>query len=278
MTEAVLLAGCSEWPLEPDGHLLIDAFAARGVLARPVLWDDPTVDWSSGLVSARSTWDYTLRLPEFLGWARSLPRLLNGAAVFAWNADKAYLAELHDAGHPVVPSFVAEDGPGRLELARQVGRFDQAVVKPRVGAGGQGVSVVAPGDDLATVEGDGWIVQPLVESVRTEGETSVFVLGGLAVSQVRKLPTGGEIRVHEQFGGTTVPAELTSESAALAIRIVEAVSERHERDLPYARVDMLRLADGTLVASEVELIEPGLYLDVLPANADAFAEVVVGLL
>ena len=37
---------------------------------------------------------------------------------------------------------------------------------------------------------------------------------------------------------------------------------------------MLRLADGTLAVGELELIEPGLYLDVLPANAEPFADLV----
>jgi hypothetical protein len=32
--------------------------------------------------------------------------------------------------------------------------------------------------------------------------------------------------------------------------------------------------DGRLVVSEVELTEPGLYLDVLPANGAAFADAV----
>ena len=38
---------------------------------------------------------------------------------------------------------------------------------------------------------------------------------------------------------------------------------------------MLRLDDGTLAVSELELIEPGLYLDVLPANAEPFADLVL---
>ena len=48
--------------------------------------------------------------------------------------------------------------------------------------------------------------------------------------------------------------------------------------LPYARVDMVRMHDGELVVGEVELVEPGLYLDVVPDNAAAFAELVAGLL
>jgi len=36
----------------------------------------------------------------------------------------------------------------------------------------------------------------------------------------------------------------------------------------------MRLADGTLVVSEIEVTEPGLYLDVLPDNAQAFTDLV----
>ncbi len=36
-------------------------------------------------------------------------------------------------------------------------------------------------------------------------------------------------------------------------------------------VDMMRLPDGTLAVSELEVSEPGLYLDVLPGNGDAVA-------
>ena len=36
----------------------------------------------------------------------------------------------------------------------------------------------------------------------------------------------------------------------------------------------MRLGDGTLAVSELELIEPGLYLDVLPGNAEPFADLV----
>jgi hypothetical protein len=41
---------------------------------------------------------------------------------------------------------------------------------------------------------------------------------------------------------------------------------------------MMRLADGRLAVSELELIEPGLYLDVHPGNAALFADVVTGVL
>ena len=77
---------------------LVEALADRGLEGRWVVWDDPSVDWTSGLVAVRATWDYETRLPEFLAWTRRVPRLLNSAELFAWNTDKAYLAALAGAG------------------------------------------------------------------------------------------------------------------------------------------------------------------------------------
>jgi len=40
----------------------------------------------------------------------------------------------------------------------------------------------------------------------------------------------------------------------------------------------LRLDDGTLALSELEVIEPGIYLDVVPENAGHFADAVLAVL
>ena len=53
-----------------------------------------------------------------------------------------------------------------------------------------------------------------------------------------------------------------------------AAQELLGRPLDYARVDQMRLADGSLAVSELEATEPGLYLDVLPGNAEVFAALV----
>ncbi len=281
----VLLVTCSALP---DGEEwtgtthLTDAFAARGIDARWVVWDDPDVDWSEGLVAVRSTWDYEKRREEFLAWARSVPRILNSAEVFAWNTDKAYLTELAATEVPVVPTLVVE---GEEELPAALaevadGPGGSAVVKPRVGGGGRGVVVFdwtdgGPADLDESVLGPGpWVVQPLVESVRTEGETSVFVFGGEVASQVRKLPGGGEIRVHEEYGGRSDLVDVTEEAASFARRAVVVAERLRGVALPYARVDVMRDAAGGLVLGELELTEPGLYIDIAPVNAPAFARMV----
>lgn len=282
----VLLVTFSEMPDgEPEGHLVVEELAERGLSAAWASWDDPAVDWADArVVLVRSTWDYERRREQFLAWAREVEaqtRLVNGARVLGWNTDKIYLLDLIEAGLPVVPTLAAED---ESELPSAIAAFEVAVVKPRVGAGGRGVVVFdgvdggPEGLDESQLEMGPWIVQPLVESVRTEGEISVFVLGGQVVSQVRKLPDGEEIRVHEEYGGSTEAVEVTQEARALALRAVDVAQKVLDAALPYARVDLMRMPDGTLAVGELEVAEPGLYLDFVPQNAPAFADMVEGLL
>ena len=40
----------------------------------------------------------------------------------------------------------------------------------------------------------------------------------------------------------------------------------------------MRLADGTLAVSELEVTEPGLYLEEIPSNAEAFVDLVAARL
>ena len=63
----------------------------------------------------------------------------------------------------------------------------------------------------------------------------------------------------------------------MAEEAVAAVGARFGRQPAYARVDVMRWDDAWVV-SELELIEPGLYLDVDPGNAEHFAELVANLL
>ena len=257
---------------EPGAAALDHALAERGVTASWAVWDDPAVRWQdAALVAVRSTWDYDWRLAEFLAWADGIgPGLLNGASVFRWNTDKAYLVDLAAAGVPVVPTRSVSRAD---ELAKVLAGSGTAVVKPRSGAGGRGVAVVPAGTAYRPGHPGPWVVQPLVASVTTLGERSVFVLDGRAVSQVDKLPAAGEIRVHEFLGGVSTAVPLEPELAVLATETVATASRLLGADLAYARVDALRY-DDRWVVSELELTEPGLYLDVLPDNALPFADLV----
>jgi glutathione synthase/RimK-type ligase-like ATP-grasp enzyme len=267
---------------EPGGDLLVAALAERGIESRWVCWDDPGIDWpAADLVAVRATWDYQRRHAEFVDWAHAVERstpFLNGADVFAWNADKAYLLELAERV-PVVPTALVDDRTLVPGLRAAVERHGPVVIKPRTGASGVGVVVLESVEDprLQGLTRGPWVVQPLVESVRTRGETSVYVLDGRAVAQLHKQPGGAEIRVHELYGGETRAVDLDEASAAVALAAMEGAATVLGSSLDYGRVDLVE-HDGRLVVGEVELIEPGLYLDVLPGLAEPFADLVAARL
>jgi glutathione synthase/RimK-type ligase-like ATP-grasp enzyme len=275
----VLLATSQDWSSGEPGHAALDrALAAHGIDARWAIWDDDAVDWAAAdLVAVRSAWDYMDRLEEFLAWTDRLgDAVLHGSAIFRWNTDKSYLLELADAGVPVVPTTIATTEADVRAVLSDGGPW---MVKPPVGAGGIGVTALQIGQSWMP-EGDGpWLVQPLVESVRTEGETSVFILDGQVAAQLRKLPGegSGEFRVNEVFGGRVGPVEITAEARHLAEQAYVATEAVLGTTLAYARIDMLR-HEGGLVVNEVEITEPGLYLDVAPQLADPFVAMVLARL
>jgi hypothetical protein len=176
-------------------------------------------------------------------------------------------------------------GAGHIRHRRQVAELGEIalVVVPGedVGAGGSGLLVVTPPHqpphgrpvrclaDYPEVDGP-WVVQPLVESIRTHGVASVYVLDGRLGQRFDTLPGEGDVRVNEEFGGRVRAVE-TGDVGDLVMSAYDAMAERFGRPMDYLRVDLLRW-DGGWVVSELELIEPGLYLDVSPANAEPFAD------
>jgi glutathione synthase/RimK-type ligase-like ATP-grasp enzyme len=277
----VLLATAGLFASGEIGGDLVGPLAHAGVDARWAVWDDEDVDWAADLVVVRSTWDYHRRCPEFLAWARRVERispLLNGAEVFAWNADKVYLMDLGDQV-PVVPTRLMDESNLVSGLAAGLAEFGAIVVKPRIGASGVGLVVVEETLDprLQGLVAGPWVVQPLVDSVRTTGEMSVYVFAGQAVSQVHKRPGAAEVRVHDLYGGSSGPVALGEGTRALAEATVACAERLLDTNLAYARVDMM-LWNDVWTVSELELIEPGLFLDVDPANAVRFASLVASQL
>ena len=264
----IALATAFDFPgLEPDSQLLRPAFPARGVDARPTIWSDPAVDWASfDAVVIRSTWDYFHREEEFLAWVehtgRTAQRFFNPPDLIEWNAHKTYLRDLAERGVPVVDTQWIDRG----ETATV--EHDHAIVKPAVAGGAHGLERVSGG---ATVTADvDLLIQPFLTSIVDEGELSLFYAGGEFSHMVRKVPATGDIRVQPEFG-SDVRLELPSDEAR---QTSEQVLDAIGRELPYARVDLVRAADGTLRLIELEIIEPQLYLAWAPRSAERFASAI----
>ena len=283
----VALVTCAEFAdLEADDRLVISPLAARGVRAEPAVWD-ADLDWSGyDLAVLRSPWDYVSRRDEFVAWARRVPALANPAEVVEWNTDKRYLAELADAGVPVVPTTWLAPGD-----AWTPGGTGECVIKPTVGAG----SVDSGRYDLADARhrrlaaehvgrlhaaGRAVMVQPYPSAVDTHGETALLFLGGRFSHAVRKGPLldGPDVGVEGLYKAEDIaprgpsPAEL-----AAADRAVAGVPGGAAR-LLYARVDLIPGQSGEPLLVELELTDPSLFLAYGPGAADRFADAIVARL
>lgn len=248
----------------PDGYRddagLVPALAARGVPARWQVWGEPV---DAGLVVLRSTWDYTWRVPEFLAWCATVPRLANPLPVIEWNTDKAYLLELTKAGVPVVPTElvvpgVAPDWPD--------GEF---VLKPSVGAGARGfgrfTDHAAATDHLAALHAAGKtaMLQPFLSSVAVEGEVALVYFGGeYSHAFAKSAPADEPINASGLRPSTAAPlAQPEPAYRALAEDVLDAAAallDRRRTELLYARVDLVRGEDGAPLLLELELVEPNL--------------------
>lgn len=268
---------------EHETPLLVEALAELGLRAVIAPWGEGT-DWSSvPLVVVRTTWDYVGVREEFLAWARSVAavtRLVNPPAVLEWNSHKGYLAGLAAAGVPTVPTVHVPRDAGTASRREALAAFSgDVVVKPAVSAGARGAlradaASGALADHLAklTEVGDA-LVQPLVPSVLERGEVSLLYFGGAFSHAVRKIAAPGDYRVQDDYGGTVVPHLPTDAELRLAERVLAAAPE----PVPYARVDLVDLAEEP-VLMELEVIEPELFLPVDESSAGRFAQVLAGLL
>ncbi len=258
-----------------DDRLLIAEFAARGALAESVVWSDGSVDWNRYDVALiRSTWDYIDERERFLSVLTKIDaspcRLFNPLEAVRWNSDKAYLFDLRDWRIPIVPTHPASTtDPAILQDVLIKQGWQNVVIKPTVGAGAADVLLVPSHDVARTLRQleerrsqQDFLIQPLVESVVSEGEWSFIYIGGALSHVLLKKPAPGDFRAHGIYGGTVECAEPRKSD----LLQTEAMLRRLPFDLLYARLDLVRI-NGRLAVMELELIEPILYFDLAPLGA-----------
>jgi glutathione synthase/RimK-type ligase-like ATP-grasp enzyme len=160
-----------EWLPEEfkDDELLVRALHARSASAAAVPWDDARADWQAfDLVVIRSTWDYARRHDEFLAWVDEIgDRLENAPELVRWNSDKRYLADLAEAGFPVVETTYVGPEAALPSVSGTV------VVKPTVSGGGRDTGRFGHGAHASAIDliraigasGRTAMVQPYLQSV-----------------------------------------------------------------------------------------------------------------
>ena len=267
---------------DPETPLLAAALRERGVDAPIVGWDADHPWGEADLVVLRSPWDYVDRLEEFLSWCDDVAattRLTNSATTVRWNAHKGYLQSLIELGVPTVPTLLVAAGAALPDLAGVFPDAAELVVKPAVSVGANGTERGQASSEALqhhlrdlTSSVDA-LVQPLVESVLREGETSLLFAGGLFSHAIRKIPAPGDFRVQDHHGGSVHTHEATNAEMTVAARALAAAPE----PASYARVDLVAI-DGQPMVMELELIEPELFLRMDPDAPGRFAEALLAIL
>lgn len=262
----IVFAGCPALP-EGDGddEGLVAALRQRGLQARWMSWDDPET-LLADLVILRATWDYIERFDEFLDWSAKVKNLLNPPAVVAWNTDKHYMADLADAGVPIVPSAFFAPGE-KVRIPR-----GEVVVKPAIGAGSVGAQRFT--DSRAAREhaaalhdaGSTALVQPYDPRIEN-GETALVFLTGEqshAFTKGPMLPAAGEKPVFDPSGTyaeeTLTAADPDFELWDVGHAALDAAADHlniNATDLLYARVDVIGGPEDPRLL-ELELVEPSL--------------------
>lgn len=282
-----LVTAVAAYSLDEDLAPLQQALQALGIEAPILAWDDPSVSWSRfDAALLRSTWDYTTRLDEFLAWAEHVDTqttLLNPLPVIRANTDKHYLAQLAKAGLAVVPSEFVEPGDNAgqaldsfLKKYRDAAEF---VVKPAVGAGsrdtqryGRDQVQDATAHIARLIEARrSALLQPYLASVDQQGETALMFFDGQFSHAIRKgaLLQRDEGPTRALFAPEKITArEPGDDELALAGAVLAALKES---PLAYARVDLIRAADGSPCLLELELTEPSLFFHYAAGAADRFA-------
>ena len=166
--------------------------------------------------------------------------------------DKFYTSTLlHEAGLPTPETIVCERAADAMGAVRELG---DVVIKPIFGSLGHGMVRVSDPDVALR------IVQALEQvravfyvqrAIEHEGcDVRVFVVGGRVLGAIERRAPAGEWRTNVSRGSTTLPLDVPSEWAEMAVRAANAVGA------DYAGVDLLPARDGRIFVLEVNGI-PG---------------------
>ncbi len=249
-------------------ELAVEPLSHVGWEVDHISWRRADVCWDDyDLVVIRSPWDYQSAPGRFLGVLRQIDRsrarLENNLRVVNWNINKTYLRDLETRGVTIVPT-AWPSSLNRQSIHRAFTGFgvDQMVVKPTVGANADDAFWLH--NDASDAEYDAVVkvftgrptmVQPFIDSIRDPGEYSLFYFGSVYSHSILKSPKAGDFRVQEEHGSSIRAAQPPSDLLDAGHRAIAAIEE----PTLYARVDLVRLADGRPAVMELELIEPSLY-------------------
>ena len=265
-----------------EQELLKSALEAQGLKVDITYWDNPSYEWQqTKSVLFRTVWDYFERFDEFWDWleqVKTKTRLINSYELIKWNIDKHYLRDLKNNGIQVVPTYFADRGNNiSLKEIANLNDWKHIVIKPAISASAFNTYKIT-NDEIEQKEQlfhellqtHDMLVQPFFPTISELGEASLMVFGGKFTHAILKKAKAGDFRVQDDFGGTVHDYNPTQEEIKFAEKVFQSCTS-----LPiYGRVDIVWDSNKHIYLSELEIIEPELWIRNRPESANKIAEAV----
>jgi glutathione synthase/RimK-type ligase-like ATP-grasp enzyme len=198
-------------------------------------------------------------------------RCFNSTDIVKWNMNKSYLLELAQKNINVVPTKIASKF-SKDDIQNEVFPI---VVKPLYGASGVDTFLLKEStysQNISNLYGREVMIQPYMESIKTEGEYSFLFFNGEFSHAVLKQSTNDDFRIQEGYGGVVKPYEPNEQELKQIINIVKYTN----LSLAYCRVDVVK-DDNIFKLMELELIEPELFFRFSIQGEEKLVEAVISL-
>ena len=274
----IAYVSCQNLP-EPDIDEipLVEGLKSAGHDASVAGWDDEAVDWASfDAILIRATWNYAWHLDAFRAWiarANEQTALINPIETLEWNLHKGYLRELERAGIPIIPTAFFDQcaSVSIMELCESRG-WSRIVIKPTVSAGSFGTRAfdLCKGEAPAAqaffdemIAQREMMIQRFIPSVESVGETALIVIDGQLTHAIEKRP-----RFDDQDEEVYLRDSISDEMRDIATKVIDAANKAHL----YARVDVIPDDDGSLMLSELEMLEPSLFFPYSERAVEVFVQ------
>ena len=269
-----------------EQELLKSAFESQGLKVDVTYWDNPSYEWQqTKSVLFRTVWDYFERFDEFWDWleqVKTKTRLINSYELIKWNIDKHYLRDLKNNGIQVVPTYFADrENNISLQEIANINDWKHIVIKPAISASAFNTYKIT-NDEIEQreqlfhelLQTHDMLVQPFFPTISELGEASLMVFGGKFTHAILKKAKTGDFRVQDDFGGTVHDYNPTQEEINFAEKVFQSCTSTPI----YGRVDIVWDTNKNLYLSELEIIEPELWIRNRPESAKKIADAVIKIL
>lgn len=254
-----------------------------GYYVEALVWDSKDVKWNEyDMLLMRTAWGYHNTIEQFREFLGKVERagvpMWNPVSIVRENLHKYYLKEIESKGFRIIPTRFLDQGskPDLGQTLKDTG-WDRFIIKPAISAGSSNTNFCMRKDakkcqkglDQLVSQGD-VLLQKYMPEVEAPGEWSITFFSNGTSYSILKTPQPGDFRVQFTYGG-----EYTRQSPPEAVYdTAREIASLFLDKCLYARIDGIATGDEFHLM-EAELIEPDLYLNIVPEAKDFFLDAIL---